>query len=489
MRMDGKPHVSLVTVAPELRNRLILLRSGTKAFSAAGERMAIVACKNKKLLKSILGAHTDFNGHSTFANSHTYAQAMAHFNDTEQKRLIEYYLPMVNLIKDGLANIGANMPDLAYNPTGAFYVLADLSDLIGTEMHPDAIKAFPKVTHIKNDEFLIYHLLFSQQIMVAPLSYFGADTNKGFVRITCSDIGDCEEIIKRLNQVLLEVRKEKCIKLAKDIKRSLKELLYMKAVETTVVKDLIASFNKNSADLNLSFTLSDNSTARTKVKVIKYTFPALDAKRLKIAVEKLKTFSVDINSKILINASQDQNPELRGNREAGLTIAPFLRMKLTRNCTEEFKRIVNLAWFVWVDLNVPERLRTNEKRLTLSKRSEDYPAWAALFTKLFNLAWEVDANDQFVPKSYSESDAIKIVIDQQFKMKLLPIMAEDEQLAKQISFFMQALKIKDATLVTEQGLFKQPRSQEEKNKAKQQMQMIKSTISTIITQKRIHCRK
>lgn len=481
MRMDGKPHVSLLTVAPELQNRIILLRSGTKAFSAAGERMAIVACKNKKWLKSIQGAHTDFNGHASYANSLAYAQAMAHFNDTEQKRLIEYYLPMVNLIKDGLASIGAYMPDPAYNPTGAFYVLADLGDLIGTAIHPDAVHALPNVTHIDNDESLIYHLLFSQQIMVAPLSYFGGDSKKGIIRITCSDIGDCEEIIKRLNKVLLEVRKEKCIKLAKDIKHSLKELSYIKTVETTAVKVLIASFNQNSEDLNLSFSLSENSTARTKVKGIKYNIPDLNAKQLKLAAEKLKAFSIDINSKILINASQEQDSELRGNREAGLMIAPLLRMKLTRNSTEEFKRIINIAWFKWVDLNVPERLRSSEKRLPFSKRGEDYPAWTALFTKLFDLAWEVDANNQLVPKNYSESDAINMVISEQIKLKLLPVVAEDKELAKQFSLLINALKLNDPSLLTEQCFFKQPRTPDEKSKAKERMQTIKSTISTTLS--------
>ncbi len=486
MRMDGKPHVSLITVAPELQKRIILLRSGTKAFSAAGERMAIVACKDKKLLKSIRGAHTNFNGNATVANSHAYAQAMAHFNDSEQKRLIEYYLPMVKLIKDGLANIGASMPDPAYTPTGAFYVLADLSDLNGTEMHPDAVRALPNVTHIKNDEALIYHLLFSQQIMVAPLSYFGGDSSKGIVRITCSDIEDCEEIIKRLDQVLLEVRKEKCKKLAKDIKHSLKELLmYTKIVETTVVKELIASFNHNSEHLKLSFTLSENLTARNKVKAItiKYNSPDLDAKQFKLAAENLKKFSIEINSQILIHASQDQNPETRGRREAGLIIAPLLRMRLSRKTTDKFKRIVDLAWFKWVDFNVPERLRTSEKRLPLSKRGEDYPAWVVLFTQLFDLAWEIDANNQLVTKSYSENDAINIVIAQQIKLKLLPVMAEDEQLAKQFNFLLDALKNKDANLLTEQGLFKKPRSPDEKHKAKEQLQKIKSTISTTLSRK------
>jgi aspartate aminotransferase/aminotransferase len=41
MEMSFDPYTSLLSVAPDLHGRIILVRSGTKGFSASGERMAI----------------------------------------------------------------------------------------------------------------------------------------------------------------------------------------------------------------------------------------------------------------------------------------------------------------------------------------------------------------------------------------------------------------------------------------------------------------
>ena len=41
MEMSFDPYTSLLSVAPDLHSRIILVRSGTKGFSASGERMAI----------------------------------------------------------------------------------------------------------------------------------------------------------------------------------------------------------------------------------------------------------------------------------------------------------------------------------------------------------------------------------------------------------------------------------------------------------------
>ncbi|MFX7739893.1 aminotransferase class I/II-fold pyridoxal phosphate-dependent enzyme, partial [Acinetobacter baumannii] len=40
MRLDGQQHMSLLRIAPDLSSRIVLMRSATKALSAAGERMA-----------------------------------------------------------------------------------------------------------------------------------------------------------------------------------------------------------------------------------------------------------------------------------------------------------------------------------------------------------------------------------------------------------------------------------------------------------------
>jgi len=64
MVLDGQKHVSLLSVAPDLKNRIILLRSATKGLSAAGERMAITIAFNKEIMKTMLQHSINNYGHA-----------------------------------------------------------------------------------------------------------------------------------------------------------------------------------------------------------------------------------------------------------------------------------------------------------------------------------------------------------------------------------------------------------------------------------------
>ena len=61
---------------------------------------------------------------------------------------------------------------------------------------------------IETDEEIIYHLLFTYGIMVAPFSYFGISNKLGYVRITCS-AGNKElhELMDKLEVALKDARK------------------------------------------------------------------------------------------------------------------------------------------------------------------------------------------------------------------------------------------------------------------------------------------
>lgn len=85
-----------------------------------------------------------------------------------------------------------------------------MSDLLGLPLPTCTKKALNKIGVIETDEDIIYYLLFTQGIMVAPLPYFGVNSTKGYVRITCS--GGHEVLgmlLQRLGDCLAQVRLEK----------------------------------------------------------------------------------------------------------------------------------------------------------------------------------------------------------------------------------------------------------------------------------------
>lgn len=179
--------VSLYTVAPQLRDRIALMRSGTKGLSAAGERLALLVCQNKAIMTRLLEINATINLHPSRHLQMAYAQAMNAFSAQDKAQLKLFYQPQVAYVEKRLQEMNIQMPDPLYKPEGSFYMMANLKALLG---QPMSIAAKSVFTHpndiITTDEDLVYSLLFDDQIMLAPGSYFGLDPTAGYVRITCS---------------------------------------------------------------------------------------------------------------------------------------------------------------------------------------------------------------------------------------------------------------------------------------------------------------
>lgn len=129
MVLDGTQHVSLLKVAPDLKKRIILMRSATKGLSAAGERMAVTMAFNNQLMNSILQHSIRTYGHAPRSLQIAYAETMKNFNDEDRIKLNNFYREKVDYVKKRLADMGAAMPDPEYQVTSTFYILGDLSEL------------------------------------------------------------------------------------------------------------------------------------------------------------------------------------------------------------------------------------------------------------------------------------------------------------------------------------------------------------------------
>jgi aspartate/methionine/tyrosine aminotransferase len=211
MCMQPHQHNSLLKIAPDLKHRIILMRSATKALSAAGERMAVTVAFDPAVMAGLKQENIDINGHAPHSLQQAFAEAMLRLDSLEVQNIVSHYQPQVEYVIKRLQQMGAAMPDPEYKVEGTFYVLADLSDLLGMKLASEAARALNKNGEITTDEDLAYDLLFKDRIMVAPISYFGSSAHSGYLRITCStgDEGSLVILMNKLEHRLVAARKYK----------------------------------------------------------------------------------------------------------------------------------------------------------------------------------------------------------------------------------------------------------------------------------------
>ena len=200
-----RQHTSLLTACPDLYERLIILRSATKGFSAAGERMALIISPNKNLINAITYRNMSIYIHSPKSLQYIYAKTLSTLHPKQTIRIANFYKTKVIKVYNTLKKLNL-LPTVFgdYKPNSSFYTIANLSCFKKQKLHPKAQKILRKKTNtIKTDLDLSYHLLFKYGIALAPLSYFGFCPKRMYMRITCS-MTDVE--LKYLLNVLKKVQ-------------------------------------------------------------------------------------------------------------------------------------------------------------------------------------------------------------------------------------------------------------------------------------------
>lgn len=218
---------SFLKIAPDLQSRVIIMRSATKALSAAGERMAVLLVFDPELMNEMLNKNISYFVHAPRSAQLAYAETMANFDETERRKLTLFYKEKVDYVMNRIQAMGASMPDPLYTVEATFYALADLSDLFGLELPEETQRVFMKniSTHVTTDEELVYYLLFKDSLMIAPLSYFGLPKNSGFMRITCSgNEQELQDLMDRLEQRLFKARTVKKLALLEKLTTQLPQL-------------------------------------------------------------------------------------------------------------------------------------------------------------------------------------------------------------------------------------------------------------------------
>ena len=118
---DGLEYISFGNI-PEIQDRVILIDSISKRFSACGARIGAILCKNKKLIEEILKL---CQGRLCSATLEQIGAAEIYHNLPEDyfKKVREEYQKRRDIVYEGLKSIPGV---ICQKPTGSFYVIAKL---------------------------------------------------------------------------------------------------------------------------------------------------------------------------------------------------------------------------------------------------------------------------------------------------------------------------------------------------------------------------
>lgn len=207
MVFDRNNYASLLSVAPELKNRLIMLRSATKSLSASGERMGVVVCFNEQFRSELLDQIMSSYVHTPKSLQFAYAHAMHALSPDTVQELTHFYKLQAEYVQTRIKSMNTQPSDADYKTEGTFYVIAHLKDLLGSDIPQEAEMALGKSGKIETDADICYSLLFDDHVMIAPLSFFGVDPRLGYVRITCSNgFSQLKDMMDRIETRLAQAR-------------------------------------------------------------------------------------------------------------------------------------------------------------------------------------------------------------------------------------------------------------------------------------------
>lgn len=308
--LDAPP--SLLKLAPELQSRIVMLRSATKALSAAGERLAILIAFNPELMSRFLSKNIGMIGHSAISSQHAYASAMHHFTQNDALNLKTYYKAKQDYVLNRLKDMQALLPDPTYKPQGSFYAMADLSDLLGATLPVEAKQVFgDAVTTVSTSEHIAYFLLFEKKLMISPGQYYGLPANKGFMRLTCSGPeSELADMMDRIESSLLSARKTLYVQYVKQITTQLKELNF----------NLSARFIKQFKEHRIPNSCADYAEVNSILK--------------------------SLVSDIRVAIKQSQPAKIT---ESALVILNFLKRKKEKTLTNNLNTFLDEKWTAFVE--------------------------------------------------------------------------------------------------------------------------------------------
>jgi len=158
---DGAEHISIASLSEEIKEHTIVINGMSKAYAMTGWRIGYTAAP-----LHVAKAMTNYQSHST-SNPNSIAQcaAIAALNgpDDEIKKMVAEF----DIRRKHIVELINDIPGLScVPPKGAFYVMMNLSGIIGKKLNGETITGSMAFTKL---------LLEDSQVAVVPGVGFGAD--------------------------------------------------------------------------------------------------------------------------------------------------------------------------------------------------------------------------------------------------------------------------------------------------------------------------
>lgn len=187
---DG-PHVSIATVAPDLKDRIIVVNGFSKGYAMTGWRLGYLAAKQE-----IVSAVDKLQSQETSAPSTISQKA----GEAALKGGLDEIYAMRDAFKkrrDYVVDTLNAIPGVkCFKPSGAFYAFPDISTYLG--------KTTPNGQKVETSTDLIMYLLDEAQIATVPGDAFGEPNG---IRLSyATSMEKLEEALKRLKKALLDLK-------------------------------------------------------------------------------------------------------------------------------------------------------------------------------------------------------------------------------------------------------------------------------------------
>ena len=188
---DHNFETSLLHAAPELADRIIIMRSGTKALGLSGERLAVQRIP-LKYMPYLIEFQSRLIGNCPLIVQSGMSAAMENMTADKKNAISDYYKNNADYLLAECAKLG--LKTTTSKPAGGFYFLVNLSKLLGAKMPSAAMAAYSTTKQvIENDIDISMALMFGYNqnpqtgVATVPASAFGIPATNGWVRISFSN--------------------------------------------------------------------------------------------------------------------------------------------------------------------------------------------------------------------------------------------------------------------------------------------------------------
>ena len=200
--------ISLIHALPQLADRIIIMRSGTKALGLPGERLAIQRVP-VKYMPVIEQFQSRLIGNCPLSGQAAMAAAFGNISREKKTAISNYYKANADIL------LKQNSMLIGKQPEGGFYFIADFSFMLGASLPIAARAAYSESkTIIENDIDICMALMFGygqnskSGLGTVPASCFGIDSKKGYVRISFSTNADeLKQIAARMQEIKANARR------------------------------------------------------------------------------------------------------------------------------------------------------------------------------------------------------------------------------------------------------------------------------------------